>query len=574
MIKYIVSIIGLCGLSTMALAQQWVAISGQGATVEMDRASVISVSNGIQAWSRITQSRQILGPEDGFMYRRLVQLNEYRCGNRSYAPLQQMYFNDAGLLVKEQRYSEPDDEQRIIPGTPEDRMYKLVCPPDNQSSGSQSTLARSPQDRIKSDLKDQNARSGSQSTVASIAPSARTNQPAASQPAASRPSTQASNTANNQSAKPVTQAAVQPETKTAQTAASSQPTTGMASFLSRILPTRTPAQQPSAVAVAPVRKPATTLGQVEHPAVVPSAADAAPRARQQTVTETKQPQSVAQAAPQKTPQTVAQASQQKPAEKPATTPVNLDTRPTGSLPWLYQSTSQKGPNKWSTLSSANKLCSAGLMQAPIDIRNPVVADMDPIRFDSKATPLKIMDTGNTIMVKVDPGLSLSWQGVKYDLLYYTFHNPSEVQVDGKASEMSIHFVHRSLQGKVTVLAVPVKIGKENPAIRQIWNNLPLEVGIEVTPKDVLVNPRDIIDAPDSVSDVVARSANVPNRLKGYYVFVGSLSTPPCTEGVLWLVLKEPVEISQEQLNAFTRLYRNNVRPIQPTRGRLVKVTRY
>lgn len=567
MIKYIISIIGICCLPLIAQAQQWVAVGGRGAQVELDRASVITAGEKTQAWTRTTQPRQILGPEDGFFYRRLVQLNEYQCGDRTYAALQKMYFNDAGLLVKEQRVSDAEDLERIIPGTPEDRMYKMVCPAES--------LAQSPENRIKNDVRDRNARSGTQSSVAAVAPGTSATQPAQTNQTAATAAKPATPSATAQTATkaPVGQ-------KPAQTAATAQRGTGMAAFLSRLLPSRaTPQQrQSAAVAVTPARKPATTLGQVDPQLLTPSATAQQPASRPATKQPASTPveQAPATSAAQK-PQTVAQNT--RPAAKPAEPaavqqPVNSDIRPTDTLPWLYSNDSTKGPAKWGSLSSANKLCSTGLMQAPIDIRNPVVADMDPIRFDAKPTQLKIMDTGNTIMVKVDPGLSLTWQGVKYDLLYYTFHAPSEIHVDGKAYDMSIHFVHRSLQGKVTVLAVPVKIGKENPAIRQIWNNLPLEAGIEMAPNGVVVNPRDIIDAPDSISDVAARSAPQANRLKGYYVFVGSLSTPPCTEGVLWLALKEPVEISQEQMSAFTRLYRNNVRPIQATRGRLIKSTRY
>jgi carbonic anhydrase len=122
--------------------------------------------------------------------------------------------------------------------------------------------------------------------------------------------------------------------------------------------------------------------------------------------------------------------------------------------------------------------------------------------------------------------------------------------------MVAHLVHRSDEGQLAVVAVLLERGSENPFIQTIWNNLPLEKKTSVTPPNTLLD----------------LSTLLPST-RSYYTYMGSLTTPPCTEEVLWLVMKQPVQVSQEQINIFSRLYRNNARPIQPGNGRLVKEDR-
>jgi carbonic anhydrase len=140
----------------------------------------------------------------------------------------------------------------------------------------------------------------------------------------------------------------------------------------------------------------------------------------------------------------------------------------------------------------------------------------------------------------------------YELQQFHFHRPSEERINGRGTEMVMHLVHKSVEGKIAVLAVLLERGKAHSLIQTVWNNLPLEKNETVAPSVVL----DLNDA-------------LPER-REYYTFMGSLSEPPCTEGVLWLVMKQPMQASPAQMALFSRLYPLNARPVQPSYGRVIK----
>ena len=119
--------------------------------------------------------------------------------------------------------------------------------------------------------------------------------------------------------------------------------------------------------------------------------------------------------------------------------------------------------------------------------------------------------------------------------------------------MVAHLVHKADDGQLAVVAVLMERGSENPFIQTLWNNMPLEKNAPVEPPDLAINPQDFLPT-----------------ARNYFTYMGSLTTPPCTEGVLWLVMKQPVQVSQEQIGIFSRLYRNNARPVQAAAGRLIK----
>lgn len=223
--------------------------------------------------------------------------------------------------------------------------------------------------------------------------------------------------------------------------------------------------------------------------------------------------------------------------------------------WSYEG--DGGPANWSTLDPKNAVCSVGTRQSPIDIRerDNIKVDLEPIQFDYQPSYFRIVDNGHTIQVALGAG-SITVTGKTYNLLQFHFHRPSEEKVNGKPFEMVAHLVHKSDDGKLAVVAVLMEKGNPNAFLQTVWNNLPLEKNVEVTPPD----------------DVLDLNTYLPAS-KGYYTYMGSLTTPPCSEGVLWLVLKQPVQISQEQINIFSRLYRNNARPVQPLGGRLIKESR-
>jgi carbonic anhydrase len=227
--------------------------------------------------------------------------------------------------------------------------------------------------------------------------------------------------------------------------------------------------------------------------------------------------------------------------------------------WEYEGT--KGVEHWSELDPDYAACGAGKEQSPIDIRNAKRADLLPLQFEYKSGPLKyLVNNGYTIRVNYHDapgtGNALMVDGKRYQLTQFHFHRPSEEYVNGKAYAMVVHLMHESSDGKVAGLAILLKRGSANSTIQRIWEHMPLTESKEVEIAGVEVDPAGLL----------------PN-ITGYYTYMGSLTAPPCTEGVAWFVLKTPVDISAEQINAFAKLYPHDVRPVQPLNGRVVKESR-
>jgi len=218
--------------------------------------------------------------------------------------------------------------------------------------------------------------------------------------------------------------------------------------------------------------------------------------------------------------------------------------------WSYEG--EGGPDNWAKIDPNNKACASGQRQSPIDIRDGIKVDLEPIKFDYRASTFRIVDNGHTIQVDVGDS-SITLTGKTYELVQFHFHRPSEEKVNGQRFDMVAHLVHKADDGQLAVVAVLLERGNENPFIQTLWNNLPLEKNAAVSPPSALVDPMTLLPV---------------NR--NYYTYMGSLTTPPCTEGVLWLVMKQPVQVSMDQINIFSRYYRNNARPIQLPAGRIVK----
>jgi carbonic anhydrase len=221
--------------------------------------------------------------------------------------------------------------------------------------------------------------------------------------------------------------------------------------------------------------------------------------------------------------------------------------------WAYEG--EGGPENWGTLKPEYATCAIGKRQSPIDIRDGLRVDLEAIQFNYGPSQFRVVDNGHTIQVEVG-GSSISLLGKTYDLVQFHFHRPSEERVNGKSFDMVAHLVHRSDDGKLAVVAVLLEKGIEQPLIQTVWNNLPLEKNEYVTPPGLTIDLAQLLPAD-----------------RTYYTYMGSLTTPPCSEGVLWLVLKQPQPISSEQLAIFARLYRHNARPLQANFGRMVKESR-
>ena len=218
--------------------------------------------------------------------------------------------------------------------------------------------------------------------------------------------------------------------------------------------------------------------------------------------------------------------------------------------WGYEGAG--APENWATLDPKNKMCATGERQSPIDIKDGIKVDLEPIKFNYRPSTFRIVDNGHTVQVEVGDN-SISLTGKTYELVQFHFHRPSEEKVNGQRFDMVAHLVHKSDEGQLAVVAVLLERGSENPFIQTLWNNMPLEKNQPVSP------PSQLVDL----------NALLPNS-RNYYTYMGSLTTPPCSEGVLWLVMKQPVQVSPDQVNIFSRLYKNNARPIQPAGSRLIK----
>jgi carbonic anhydrase len=218
--------------------------------------------------------------------------------------------------------------------------------------------------------------------------------------------------------------------------------------------------------------------------------------------------------------------------------------------WGYSGV--QGPDHWGDLNPEFVACKTGHRQSPIDIRDTRKADLPPIRFDYKSSPLHIIDNGHTIMINYGPGSYISVGGKTYQLKQFHFHRPSEEKVRGESYDMAAHLVHTDEEGNLAVVAILLQNGTENPLIQKLWDHLPKEKEKE-----------ELLDSVEIDADRL-----LPTD-RGYYTVQGSLTTPPCSENVAWFVLKHPVTASAAEIEQFGKLYPNNARPTQAQYDRVV-----
>jgi carbonic anhydrase len=218
--------------------------------------------------------------------------------------------------------------------------------------------------------------------------------------------------------------------------------------------------------------------------------------------------------------------------------------------WSYAG--EEGPEHWGKLSPAYALCGQGKSQSPIDIKGASAADLKPIQFDYGATVEEIVNNGHTIQANSAPGSRITVDGHVYELKQFHFHAPSENRFAAKAFPLEVHLVHADKDGKLAVVAVMFREGAANEAVAAVWAKMPAK-------KDGKAKPAAPINA----------GALLP-KMRSYYSFTGSLTTPPCTEGVRWLVIEEPSTVSHQQVEAFEKVMgHHNNRPVQALNGRPV-----
>ena len=251
-----------------------------------------------------------------------------------------------------------------------------------------------------------------------------------------------------------------------------------------------------------------------------------------------------------------------PAEVRTSNPVDLRARKAeakpgaaaaaakSAIPWSY--TGEGAPDRWGQLQPEFRQCAIGTRQSPIDLRDTIKVDQEKIQFDYKPSSFSVVDNGHTIQVNVAPGSSIQIMGRRYELVQFHFHRPSEERINGRQYDMSVHLVHQDAEGRLATIAVLLERGQDQPLVQTVWNYLPLERG-------------DAYEAPVPID-----LNNLLPKERGYFSYMGSMTTPPCSEGVLWLVLRQPVPVSSQQISVFSRLYPMNARPLQAQTGRLIK----
>jgi carbonic anhydrase len=219
--------------------------------------------------------------------------------------------------------------------------------------------------------------------------------------------------------------------------------------------------------------------------------------------------------------------------------------------WGYGGTAN--PTEWGKLSPNFSKCELGVEQSPIDIKGAVKGSSAPITFNYKSSPLVVVNNGHTIQANYAPGSDITIGGEKYALLQFHFHTPSEHQIAGKAAAMEVHLVHRNAAGKLAVVGVMMNKGKEHLLISKVWKAIPPSGKTKKIEKTTI------------------NAGNLLPTNKSYYSYAGSLTTPPCSEGVRWHILTSPISLSEQQINTFEKLYQVDARPIQPIGDRKVEL---
>ena len=258
-----------------------------------------------------------------------------------------------------------------------------------------------------------------------------------------------------------------------------------------------------------------------------------------------------------------------PAQPPSTPPAAAVAQPNikpavqpeaGDPVWHYEG--EEGPANWAKLSPKFGMCGSGQAQSPIDIvTTSVTQAATPMTLRVPPMELKIahhahvadaINNGHTVQINYAGADTLKLGDQSFALVQYHFHGPSEHTINGRHTPMEMHLVHKSASNTLAVIGVFIEAGARNAAFDPIWSNLPAQKGQETHYPAVMVDVDALLPA--------ERAA---------YRYDGSLTTPPCSEGVKWVVLSTPIQLSAEQIRAFTQLIRDNNRPTRPLNGRTV-----
>jgi carbonic anhydrase len=498
--------------STAALAATWQPVAdANGERVEIDKGRILRTAEGkTTAWTRLQLGREMT--EGGVRYTAVQAMNRYDCVAKRFATVKRVYML-ADKAVREENIAKPK-EISIQPGSVDDRLLAEACKlrtvGEAQKIAEAAAQAAAEIKEAKPGVMHADMRTAAEAPQAKTIPVADAGKPEVKPEAAAEPK-----------AGEAKQAAPRPrfiELPKIDKSQIEDPNAGAKPADTK------PADK--AVAKPAEKAPAKPAEKVVAPAV-----DRNERERQYATSGPRKPRVV----------------RSQPDEQAAPTVTH------GYAHWSYEG--EGAPANWAKLRGDYATCGTGRRQSPIDIRDGIRVDLEPIAFDYKLSQFRIADNGHTIQVNVGEGSTMTVMGRTYRLIQFHFHKPGEERVNGRTYDMGIHFVHQDDEGRLAVVSVLLDKGAENPLIQTLWNNLPLEVNQDVAP-----------------TVAIDLKALLPDN-RAYYTYMGSLTTPPCTEDVLWMVLKQPMAISVDQVGIFSRLYRNNARPVQPSNGRLIKESR-
>ncbi len=489
-------------------APTWQIISSEpGKRIELDRTSIKREGTVVQAQGRVVLERALSDYRSGADYRVIEAVTRYDCATRNATTIKRIYKQNENDVIREEEVNSP--ELPVRTGTLDDKVLREVCRPGKDTAAELAQKANEAASQLKAANEALIKQEAAKQEAAKQAP------PPIAQKAVDK----------EESAFPSIRPNLREEAEKARAAlaaAQESATKPVAHSPPPAPPTPTPAP---AAAAAPAAKPTVSKGTY----IVRTGGSG---------TSTKK-----------------KPEEKKPAAESAHGYM-LELKPSAAalqhahIHWDYEGVG--GPENWAKIDPANKLCATGERQSPIDIRDGIRVDLEPIRFNYRPSTFRIIDNGHTVQVEVGDS-SISLTGKTYELVQFHFHRPSEEKVDGQRFDMVAHLVHKSDEGQLAVVAVLMQRGPENPFIQTLWNNLPLEKNTPVAPPETIINPETLLP-----------------EARNYYTYMGSLTTPPCTEGVRWLVMKQPVQVSDDQIKIFSRLYRNNARPIQRTGDRLIK----
>lgn len=218
--------------------------------------------------------------------------------------------------------------------------------------------------------------------------------------------------------------------------------------------------------------------------------------------------------------------------------------------WTYKG--ESGPAHWGDLKEEYAACKTGKAQSPIDITGSFGTQERTLAFNYKETGSKIVDNGHTVQINPGEGGSIEINGEKFDLLQFHFHSPSEHTVDGKSFPLEMHLVHKNAAGQLAVVGILFNEGEENSTIATLWKSMPHEENHEMEVAGGMIDPTTLL--PED---------------KTFFSYDGSLTTPPCSEGVKWQVMVSPMTVSAEQVEAFKSRHPDSNRPVQELNGRTI-----